>query len=150
MLNRRTVRLSRRVCFCSFCHMVCECVAYFSFSLCSCTLRCTYQYAFSSTAPTRTAAVALPMRTHEGCCCRWTNDLQHAPWLLLLLFVVDLLIVLCCSFAIAITHLMRWYEHMRDFFQLHMTSSISMLLFAFFYSPGQLRTICTSTRTAAC
>ena len=61
-------------------------------SFCS-TLGCTYyQYAFNTTAPTRTVAVAVAMSTYEGCCC-CTYDLQHSPpWLLLLLLIVDQLV----------------------------------------------------------
>ena len=37
-------------------------------------------------------AVAVPMSTYyEGCCC-CTYDLQHSPWLLLLLVIVDQLV----------------------------------------------------------
>ena len=48
-----------------------------------------YQYAFNSTAPVRTAAVAVPLNTHV-CCCGCTYRLQYSPpWvLLLLLFIV--------------------------------------------------------------
>ena len=57
-----------------------------------CPLGCTYyQYTFNSTAPTRTVAVAVPMSTYEGCC-YCTYDLQHSPWLLLLLLIVDQLV----------------------------------------------------------
>ena len=52
----------------------------------------TTKYAFNSTAPTRTVAVAVPMSTYEGCCC-CAYDLQHSPsWLLLLLLIVDQLV----------------------------------------------------------
>ena len=49
------------------------------------------KYAFNSTAPTRTVAVAVPMSTYEGCCC-CTYDLQHSPSWLLLLLIVDQLV----------------------------------------------------------
>ena len=75
--------------------------------------------------------------------------------LLLLLFIIDrfvfhamLLLVLCCSFVIAITELMRLYEHMIDVFQLYMTSTIFILPFAFFFSSDLAhRTPITRTRT---
>ena len=39
VLSRRTVRLLRCACFCSFCNFF---VAFFAYSLCCCTLGCTY------------------------------------------------------------------------------------------------------------
>ena len=77
----------------------------------------------------------MPMSTYEyRCCC--TYDLHHSPpWLLLLSFIFDRLIyhaVLLLCPTVAITQLMFSYEHVLEFFQLHLTSFIFSLPFAFF------------------
>ena len=59
VLNRRTVRLLGCVCFSSFCHFSARVSFFFAFLLCCCTLGFIYQYAFNSTAPTRTAGERL-------------------------------------------------------------------------------------------
>ena len=92
------------------------------FSLFNNTLGCTYyQYAFDSTATTRTVADAVPKSTYEDCCC-CTYDLQHSPsWLLLLLLIVDqfvyhAVLLLCHIYHPA--HVMRLYdEHMLEVFR---------------------------------
>ena len=93
-LNRPTVRLlSRCVCFCSFFHLFCSCVALFAFSLFAVPSDVpTTKYAFNATAPTRTAccccctcehrtraAAAVPMTCSLvilGCCCSWYSSIK--------------------------------------------------------------------------
>ena len=100
--------------------MLLVCRFFLGFSALRCTLGCTYyQYACSTTAPTSTVAVAVPMSTYEGCC-RSTYDLKHSPPWLLLLLIVDQLVyhAVLPLFVIAITQLMRLYdEHMLEVFR---------------------------------
>lgn len=78
--NLRTVGMSGCVCFCPFVVFVFSCFVFFVFSLCYWTVGCTFQCAFNISESTRTAYVAIPMSTHESCCC-CTYDLWHSrPW----------------------------------------------------------------------
>ena len=94
-------------------------------SLRCCNLGCTYQYAFNSTAPTRTAAaLAVPVTTYAAAVC--TYDLQHSPWLLLLLFIVNRLLIvyhavllLCHSYHPAHAFV-KSTMYMLEVYQLHL------------------------------
>ena len=87
-LNRRTVRpLSRCVCFCSFRHLFCSCVAFFAFSLLS-------LYPRMHLVPVRIQLNS----TYEDCCCCCIYEHLRGPLLLLVLvhqLVYHAVLLLC-------------------------------------------------------
>ena len=125
----------------SFFLLVCRFFCFFARSVAVPSVVPNSQYAFNSAAPTRTAAVAVPVTTYAAaavCTC----DLQHSPpWLLLLSFIVNRLLIvyhavllLCHSYHPA--HAFVWIdEHniVHEVFLIHLWRPVPFLFCVSFF-----------------